>query len=75
MKAERGAPPVLLLDEIAAHLDEQRREALFDRLQAMGGQVWMTGTDPVLFDSITAKARFIGIDSAHVLPSTRAAAI
>jgi DNA replication and repair protein RecF len=47
--AERtGSRPILLLDEIAAHLDPLRREALFDRL-ASGGQVWMTGTEPGLF--------------------------
>ena len=47
--AERtGAPPVLLLDEVAAHLDPVRRAALFDRLSGMG-QVWMTGTEDALF--------------------------
>ena len=47
--AERtGAPPVLLLDEVAAHLDPARRAALFARL-AGRGQVWMTGTEPALF--------------------------
>lgn len=50
--AERaGAHPVLLLDEIAAHLDPSRRAALFDRL-AGKGQVWMTGTEPGLFADI-----------------------
>ena len=48
--AERsGRPPILLLDEIAAHLDASRRAALFERLTAMGVQAWMTGTDPALF--------------------------
>jgi len=65
--AERGAPPVMLLDEIAAHLDEDRRKALFDRLQSMGGQVWMTGTDPVLFSCVADKAQFFDIDSAQIL--------
>src|SRR5690606_13333803 len=41
--AEKGAPPVLLLDEVAAHLDESRRAALYDLLQALGGQAWLTG--------------------------------
>jgi len=45
----RGHRPILLLDEIAAHLDPSRRAALFDRLAAGGGQVWMTGTEPALF--------------------------
>ncbi|HEV2567294.1 DNA replication/repair protein RecF [Sphingomonas sp.] len=44
-----GRPPVLLLDEVAAHLDPGRRAALLERLAAQGGQVWMTGTEPELF--------------------------
>jgi len=45
----RGARPILLLDEVAAHLDPSRRAALFSRLQEAGGQNWMTGTEPALF--------------------------
>lgn len=45
----RGQRPILLLDEIAAHLDPTRRAALFSRLQLAGGQSWMTGTEPGLF--------------------------
>lgn len=45
----RGQRPILLLDEVAAHLDPGRRSALFERLWASGGQVWMTGTEPALF--------------------------
>lgn len=66
MNTERGAPPVLLLDEIAAHLDEERREALFHHLKLMGGQVWMTGTDPILFESIKDTAQFFVIKSAEI---------
>jgi DNA replication and repair protein RecF len=44
-----GRRPILLLDEVAAHLDSRRRAALFERLAAGGGQVWMTGTEPSLF--------------------------
>ncbi|MCY7271636.1 MAG: DNA replication and repair protein RecF, partial [Sphingomonas bacterium] len=47
----RGQPPILLLDEVAAHLDPRRREALFDRLSGRG-QVWMTATEPALFATI-----------------------
>ena len=68
MQAERGAPPVLLMDEIAAHLDEARREALFERLMSLGGQVWMTGTDPILFDAIANKAQFFTVDQARITP-------
>jgi DNA replication and repair protein RecF len=53
--AERaGRPPLLLLDEVAAHLDPIRRAALFDRLASGGGQVWMTGTERALFDGLDA---------------------
>lgn len=51
-----GRPPVLLLDEIAAHLDGRRRAALFERLTAMGVQAWMTGTDAALFADLAASA-------------------
>jgi DNA replication and repair protein RecF len=47
-----GAPPVLLLDEIAAHLDEARRAALFAMLDALGAQSFMTGTDAALFAAL-----------------------
>ena len=42
-----GAPPLLLLDEVAAHLDRTRRAALYDEICALGAQAWMTGTEPV----------------------------
>lgn len=48
--------PVLLLDEVAAHLDPRRRSALFERLEAAGGQVWMTGTEAGLFEGIGSSA-------------------
>lgn len=57
----RGAPPILLLDEAAAHLDPTRRKSLFDRLEGRG-QVWMTATEAALFDGIEAASRF------HVRP-------
>jgi DNA replication and repair protein RecF len=49
INAERGAPPLILLDEIAAHLDDDRRAALYSRLASLGGQVWLSGTDHALF--------------------------
>jgi DNA replication and repair protein RecF len=45
----RGRRPVLLLDEVAAHLDPLRRGALYDRLAGQGGQAWLTGTEEALF--------------------------
>jgi DNA replication and repair protein RecF len=59
--AQRGAPPILLLDEIAAHLDPSRRAALFERLAATGAQVWMTGTEPALFDGIGPTADLVAV--------------
>jgi DNA replication and repair protein RecF len=53
----RGEPPILLLDEVAAHLDPTRRDALFARLEGRG-QVWMTATEAALFDGIGAASRF-----------------
>jgi DNA replication and repair protein RecF len=47
----RGSPPLLLLDEVAAHLDPSRRAALFERLEGRG-QVWMTATEAALFDGV-----------------------
>jgi DNA replication and repair protein RecF len=52
-----GRPPLLLLDEVAAHLDPLRRAALFDRLAVTGGQVWMTGTEPALFEEVGEATR------------------
>lgn len=66
LKAERGAPPILLLDEVAAHLDENRRGALFDLLGALGGQVWMTGTDESLFSAARDKAQFWRVDRGRI---------
>lgn len=57
----RGARPILLLDEVAAHLDPARRAALFDRLAAGGGQVWMTGTEMALFNSAPTDATRINV--------------
>ena len=48
----RGRRPVLLLDEVAAHLDPSRRAALYERLAGQGGQAWLTGTEAALFDAM-----------------------
>jgi DNA replication and repair protein RecF len=53
-----GAAPILLLDEVAAHLDPARRAALFARL-AGRGQVWMTGTEEALFADAGAATRYV----------------
>jgi DNA replication and repair protein RecF len=65
--AERiGRRPLLLLDEVAAHLDPVRRAALFDRLAAAGGQVWMTGTEPALFEGIGAEATRLSVANGRI---------
>ena len=56
-----GAAPILLLDEIAAHLDRDRREALFSELLALGSQAWLTGTDPEPFYPLKSKAKFLEV--------------
>lgn len=52
LAADLGRPPILLLDEVAAHLDAGRRAALYEELCALGAQAIMTGTEPGLFDSL-----------------------
>ena len=56
-----GRRPILLLDEVAAHLDPLRRAALFERLAGDGGQVWMTGTERDLFAGIGAEATWLEV--------------
>jgi DNA replication and repair protein RecF len=51
-----GFAPVLLLDEVVAHLDPQRRAALYDALARLGAQVWMTGADPAVFAEVAGRA-------------------
>ena len=56
-----GAPPLLLLDEVAAHLDEDRRASLYDEICALDAQAWMTGTGPELFDSLGGRAQYLHV--------------
>lgn len=63
-----GASPVLLLDEIAAHLDAGRRAALFDILGELGCQAFMTGTDAALFASLEGRAQFLTVAGGTVAP-------
>lgn len=58
---DRGEAPVLLLDEVAAHLDAARRGTLFDSIAELDGQVWITGTDPGLFGPLRGAARFLSV--------------
>lgn len=65
--AERvGRPPVLLLDEVAAHLDPSRRRVLLERLAAQGSQAWMTGTEPALFDAAPVSAMHLTVEQGQI---------
>ncbi|HYG91707.1 MAG TPA: DNA replication/repair protein RecF [Azospirillum sp.] len=66
LAAERGAAPLLLLDEVAAHLDADRREALFGEILALGSQAWMTGTDASVFEPLGDDACRFRVEDAHV---------
>ena len=63
-----GAAPLLLLDEIGAHLDPTRRGALYDALARLGAQVWMTGADPALFTEVASRAQVFEIAPGRVTP-------
>ena len=63
-----GRRPILLLDEVAAHLDPRRRAALFERLAAGGGQVWMTGTEPALFSEAGGGADAFLVSDGQITP-------
>jgi DNA replication and repair protein RecF len=60
-RALRGEPPLLLLDEIAAHLDASRRQALFEALTRLHSQAWLTGTDEALFAPLRCRAQFLSV--------------
>jgi DNA replication and repair protein RecF len=61
-----GFAPVLLLDEVVAHLDPGRRAALFDALDRLGSQVWISGADPAAFSDVTARAQVIAVDAGRL---------
>jgi DNA replication and repair protein RecF len=61
-----GITPLLLLDEVVAHLDPARRTALFDELSRLGAQVWMTGADPAAFAGIGASGEVFAVESGRI---------
>jgi DNA replication and repair protein RecF len=61
-----GFAPVLLLDEVVAHLDPQRRTALYGELERLGAQVWMTGADPAAFAELERRAQFFEVSPGRV---------
>jgi len=68
IKDMTGFAPLLLLDEIVAHLDPARRGALYDALANLGAQVWMTGADPVAFGDIVGRAEVFEVRTGTVEP-------
>jgi DNA replication and repair protein RecF len=69
IKDMTGFAPLLLLDEVVAHLDPARRAALYDALTALGAQVWMTGADPAAFGDIVGRAQVFVVRGGAVEPS------
>jgi len=61
-----GFAPVLLLDEVVAHLDPARRSALYGELEALGAQAWLTGADAALFADIAARSETFEVLPGHV---------
>jgi DNA replication and repair protein RecF len=68
LREERGEAPLILLDEVVAHLDGARRAALFDEICDLGAQAWLTGTDDELFAGLRGRARFFRVLDATVMP-------
>jgi len=66
--ARSGAAPLLLLDEVAAHLDAIRRAALAEALIGLGAQAWLTGTDAALFEALGGKASFFTVTNGSIVP-------
>jgi DNA replication and repair protein RecF len=71
LRADGNGPgPLLLLDEAAAHLDPDRRAALFDELGALGGQAWLTGTERYLFDAFRDRAQMVRVEDGVAVVET-----
>ena len=63
---EGGPPPLLLLDEIAAHLDKERRETLFYFLSELGVQTWFTGTESTTFSNVSNSAQVFEVNESVI---------
>ena len=66
VRAMSGIAPLVLLDEIAAHFDPRRRAALFQNLEKLGGQVWMTGADPLAFAGLEGRAEILSVTPGRI---------
>ena len=67
---DKGFAPVLLLDEVVAHLDEFKREALLTKIKELELQAWITSTDPYLFTSLKNEAQFFEVKSNQLIEKT-----
>src|SRR5262249_6761910 len=67
--ALKGRAPLLLLDEVAAHLDPGRRTALFGEILRLKAQAWLTGTDAALFEELRGQAQFFSVADATLAPA------
>ena len=67
-RAVEAPRPILLLDEVAAHLDAMRRTALFDEIEALGLQAFLTGTDEMLFDGLAGRAQGFRVEATGLTP-------
>jgi DNA replication and repair protein RecF len=67
IRAESAPNPILLLDEVAAHLDAARRAALFDEIVALGLQAFLTGTDRMLFSDLGKRAQIVRVDHSTLM--------
>jgi len=68
VRSVSGAAPLILLDEIAAHLDAERRTAMFAEIEALAAQAWMTGTDREVFAPLERRANFFVVDQGMITP-------
>ncbi len=66
---DRGVTPIVLLDEVAAHLDARHRSALFDAVAALDVQAWYAGTDRAVFEPLRGRAQFFTVESAAATAS------
>ena len=67
-RTEQGSAPVLLLDEVAAHLDARHRAALFEAVATLDGQAWYAGTDAGLFEPLKGRAQFFTVEGGAASP-------
>ncbi len=68
VKTVSGLAPLVLLDEIAAHFDPTRRKSLYDLIEALGGQSWLTGADPATFAGLETRAQILKVTPGRVAP-------